>query len=159
MKTLLGWLILFGLAALAGWGTARWRAEARVRGESVTKVSEDELPGIPARVLIGAPSGAAPIQREDPTPGYVPLVTFEEELRGADQAPSPPVTPAPASVQLTVRAGSTLSALCQEFYSGTDRPPLTRVVEAVARWNGLASPDDLRAGQALELPPLSSLFP
>ncbi len=159
MRTLLGWLILFGLAALAGWGTAHWRAQARTQGESVTKVSEDELPGVPARILIGAPSGAAPIQREAPTPADLPLVNFEEELRGADQAPSPPVTPAPASVLLTVRPGSTLSGLCQEFYADTDRPPLTQLVEAVSRWNGLASPNDLRAGQVLELPPLSSLFP
>ena len=157
MRTLLGWLILFGLAALAGWGTARWRAEARAKGESATKVSDDELPGVPARVLIGAPSGAAPIQRDEPAVRDALTVGLEEELREPDQAPPFPITPAP--VRLSVRPGSTLSGLCQEFYSDTDRPPLTQVVEAVARWNGLASPNDLRAGQVLELPPISSLFP
>jgi len=39
------------------------------------------------------------------------------------------------------------------------RPPLSKVVDAVAMWNGLANPNDLRAGEVLELPPLSSLFP
>ena len=159
MRTLLGWLFLFGLAALAGLGTARWRAEARARGEAVTQVSGEERPGIPARVLIGAPSGAAPIQHEGPIPLGARQRAYEEELREVELAPAPPTTAAPAPVMLTVRPGSTLSGLCQEFYSDTERPPLTQVVEAVARWNGLASPNDLRAGQVLELPPLSSLFP
>jgi hypothetical protein len=49
--------------------------------------------------------------------------------------------------------------MCQELYTQEDRPPLTEVVEAVARWNQLKSPDSLVIGQGLELPPLELLFP
>ena len=159
MRTLLGWLLLFGLAASAGWGFSRWRAAAETRAESLTGVSVDEeRPGIPARVLLGGPSGAAPIQLEGSAPlDDAPLRPLQAPLP-VEPAPSPlPVSP--AIVELTVRPGSTLSTLCQEFYTEPDRPPLNDVVAAVARWNDLASPNDLRAGQVLELPPLASLFP
>ena len=149
MRTLLGWLILFGLAALMGLGTARWRAEARARGESLTQVREDEMPGVPARVLIGQHSGAAPLRTEEVVrPNARPAVHEE-----------PVPVPTPAPLKVTVRPGSTLSKLCQDYYVEVGRPPLSEVVNAVAMWNGLASPNDLRAGQVLELPPLSSLFP
>ena len=150
MRTLLGWLLLFGMAALAGWGTARWRAEAKARGEFVTKTREDERPGIPARVLIGQHSGAAPLYTDEFEHPKAATVLREE--------PAAPTAPTPAALEVTVRPGSTLSKLCQDYYVEADRPPLSKVVEAVARWNGLSSPDDLRAGQILELPPLSSLF-
>lgn len=75
-------------------------------------------------------------------------------------APEPAVAqPAPKIFKLEVRAGSTLSGMCQDLYTQEDRPPLAEVVEAVARWNGLKSPDSLVIGQGLELPPLELLFP
>jgi LysM repeat protein len=147
VRTLLGWLLLFGLAALAGLGTARWRADARTRGESLTKVQDDEKPGVPARVLIGQYSGAAPLRVEEVVSPIAPVVLHEESA------------PPPAPLMVTVHPGSTLSKLCQEYYVEVGRPPLSKVVDAVALWNGLANPNDLRAGQVLELPPLSSLFP
>ena len=149
MRALLGWLILFGLAALAGWGTARWRAYARAQGESLTQVQEDEKPGVPARVLIGQHSGAAPLRTEEVERPKAPAIFHDE--------PAPP--PAPAPLVVTVRPGSTLSKLCQEYYVDASRPPLSEVVDAVAAWNDLANPNDLRAGQLLELPQLSRLFP
>jgi hypothetical protein len=149
VRALLGWLLLFGLAALAGLGTARWRAEARTRGESLTQEQDDEKPGVPARVLFGQHSGAAALRAEEVVPPIAPPVLHEESA-------SPP---APAPLKLTVHPGSTLSKLCQEYYVEDGRPPLSKVVDAVALWNGLASPNDLRAGQVLELPSLLSLFP
>jgi len=156
VRILLGWLLLFGLAASAGWGVSRWRAAAGARGESLTRVSEQEgLPGVPAKILVGGPSGAEPVQVREPV-----LAEPVASPPRSEPAPSPaPVAPAPQIVELTVRPGSNLSTLCQEFYSAPDRPPLSDVITAVARWNDLASPNDLRAGQVLELPPLSSLFP
>ena len=149
MRALLGWLLLFGLAALAGLGTARWRAEARTRGDSLTQAQDDEKPGVPARVLFGQYSGAAPVRAEEVVPPVTPPLLHEES--------APP--PAPAPLKVPVHPGSTLSKLCQEYYVEVDRPPLSEVVDAVAKWNGLTSPNDLRAGEVLELPPLSSLFP
>ena len=110
-------------------------------------MQDDEKPGVPARVLIGQYSGAAPLRVEEVVSSIAPVVLHEESA------------PPPAPLTVTVHPGSTLSKLCQEYYVEVGRPPLSKVVDAVALWNGLANPNDLRAGQVLELPPLSSLFP
>ena len=157
MRVLLGWLLLFGLAALAGLGTAYWRAHARERGDSATRVQGEEAFGVPARILIGKHSGADQVRTEGTSAPDATLFVGEESEPLVNEVPAPP--PLPTPFKMTVRPGSTLSKICQDFYVEAGRPPLTAVVEAVALWNGLSSPDDLRAGQSLELPPLASLFP
>jgi hypothetical protein len=60
---------------------------------------------------------------------------------------------------LTIRPGQSLSKICQDFYKSPGRPRLKEVVDAVARWNDLPTPDALRVDQVLELPALEVLFP
>jgi len=155
VRVLLGWLFLFGLAAFAGWGTARWRTHAQERADSVTRVPEPEAPGLRAVVVIGAPNGAGPTSvSQGPgitPPGEIGFIVPEPLI---DLTP-----PQPTTWKFTVQPGNTLSKICLEFYDAPGRPPLSQVVEAVAEWNGLENPDDLRVGQDLELPSLEELWP
>ena len=155
MRVLFGWLLLFGLVAAAAWGTARWRMRARERSHALTVERAPDAPGSPARVLIGAPSGAEPLGGTQP-PRSVPRRIFEEHTPTPERSPT---QPAPKIFEYMVRPGSTLSKICQDFYTQSERPPLSEVVDMVADWNELASPDDLSVGQTLQLPPLEQLFP
>jgi hypothetical protein len=100
----------------------------------------------PARAP-GSPAGAAPAKTPPPA---------------APQAPSPS-TPAPSQLQpqggdssaWLVEPGQSLSGICSTRY-GTAR---AEVVDAVARHNGLSSPDLVRQGQRLDLPPIERLLP
>jgi hypothetical protein len=160
VRVLLGWLFLFGLAAFAGWGTANWRAHARERGDAITRVQKPEAPGIPATVLIGGPSTTGTTNPTASSPRQPAPASTEPNRPLAPKAQEPRPNPRPpAPFELKVRPGSSLSRICQDFYDEPNRPPLTQVVEAVARWNHLASPNDLRAGELLELPTLELLFP
>ena len=154
MRVLFGWLLLFGLVALMAWITAEKRARDRVRSTQITAESAPDASGVPARVLIGVPSGAEPwgaSRRKVGRAEHRFVVT-------TPPAEPPSAQPAPKIFKLEVRAGSTLSAMCQELYKQEDRPPLAELVEAVARWNQLSSPDSLKVGQSLELPSLELLF-
>jgi len=155
VRVLFGWLLLFGLVAAAAWATALWRVRARERSHALTVELAPDAPGSPARVLIGAPSGAEPLGGPQP-PRSVPSRIFEDHAPIPERSTPPP---APKIFELEVRGGSTLSKICQDFYTQSDRPPLSEVVDKVAGWNELASPDDLRVGQTLQLPPLEQLFP
>ena len=151
MRVLLGWLMLCGFVAALAWVSAE-----KQKG-SAEQVSDESpgAPGLPARIVIGIPSGAEPLGV-----GLKRLGRAERREVVVTPAPTPPVAqPAPKIFKLEVRAGSTLSTMCQELYTQEDRPPLAEVVEAVARWNQLKSPDSLVIGQGLELPPLELLFP
>ena len=59
--------------------------------------------------------------------------------------PDPEYAP---DIAYEVQPRDTLGVICLEHY-GTSKPKL---VEAVARYNGLASPDSIRAGRVLLLP-------
>ncbi len=56
--------------------------------------------------------------------------------------------------ELLVTEGQTLSAIAAAHYGSA----ATDLVAALARYNALASPGELRVGQRLELPPLDLLF-
>lgn len=56
--------------------------------------------------------------------------------------------------QLTVQRGQQLGELCRKHYGSGRR----ELVDAVARYNHMASPDQLREGQQLLFPPLDALI-
>lgn len=162
MRALLGWLLLLTLCALAGYLQRRWsrsiRADRReLESAPVTLQEREESWG---EITIGRPSGAEPIDLE----GLIPPPDREEEESGqglksggtpAGDELSPPLGYRPADFLYTVPEGRVLSKICEDFY-GTSRPPLPA---RVAEYNGLASPDALRAGRELRLPPKEVLFP
>jgi len=155
VRVLFGWLLLFGLVAAMAWITAEKRMGARERSAQVTAERAPDAPGVPARVLIGSPSGAEPLGASRTRVGIA-------EHRNVAATPPPeqtPLQPAPKIFKLQVRPGSALSTMCQEFYKQEERPPLTEIVKAIARWNQLSNPDSLQVGQSLEFPPLEVLFP
>lgn len=164
MRALLGLLLLllaFAAAALwQGGRLERLRARAGPPRGTTSEVPDDGR----VHLVLGRPSGAPPLlatsgagdedQGLDP-----PLVTTGRSGKkiSPERAGRPPDAPAavtsPQVFELRVRPGQTLSVICEEFY-GTSRGG---IVDRVAHWNGLTSPDRLRAGSVLELPPWESL--
>jgi nucleoid-associated protein YgaU len=106
-------------------------------------------------VIVGRPSGAAPVaderprRREDDT---VPAAPIAEEVGTPGRAAALPEG-APREFQLVVQSGQSLSTICKAHY-GSGRIALVR---ALAKYNGLADANHLRAGQSLQLPPLEKL--
>ena len=172
MRILLGWLLLLSLAALAGLIQARWTdgvreerdALMRSRGARTSAAEEDD--GW-SQVVIGRPSGEDPFDMEWPPvdEGEVPGPEWTDEPQpyadwvdpGDDPArvlpPPPDPEPAPQVWQVTIQSGMVLSRLCAKAY-GRGTPS---IVEAVARYNELEDPDDLRVGDVVLLPPYGML--
>lgn len=130
---------------------------------------EGPLPGpLPgpswARVRAGASSGA---ERIEPWPTAPAAAAQPPEAEGDGEAPLEDLEelPAPAETgagdsapkvtRRRVEAGLTLSEILHQHY-GRQGPKLA---SAVARYNGLTSPDKVRAGSELELPSLEVLAP
>jgi nucleoid-associated protein YgaU len=57
-------------------------------------------------------------------------------------------------LKIVVTSGDSLSSLCQSHY-GTSR---LEVVQALALYNKLKDPNQLREGQSLSLPPIDRLL-
>jgi nucleoid-associated protein YgaU len=133
----------FGLAAL--W-QSRHQAELRRRREVAAQVAHGHASETPAglvpagvaRLTLGAPSGAAPLERPSPA-----LVADAGEFE-------PPPLP---DFTLTVQAGQTLSEISRQHYGSSD----AALVLALAAYNGLDHPDQLAAGDRLLLPELQKL--
>jgi nucleoid-associated protein YgaU len=135
------WLV--ALLLLAGFALAL--VLLRRSQESTPQPAVPELPPDWGAVVLGAPSGAEP---------YAPAAQPAAPTPAPPPAPAPAPTPATAhEFELTVSPGQSLSSICKEHY-GTASVAL---VEALARVNGLKSPDALRSGQKLRLPPLETL--
>ena len=126
-------LLLAAAAVLAGLALAISLA----RRPEAPPAPAAELPPGWGSVVLGAPSEALP-----PPPQPAP-----------PSQPEPQPVPAAAEQELVVEPGQSLSMLCKAHY-GTASVAL---VEALARFNALSSPDALRAGQTLRLPPLETL--
>jgi nucleoid-associated protein YgaU len=156
MRVALWVAVLLAAFALAWVVQARWRQGVQSANDAAfghAAAGSSELPEGLARAVIGAPSGADPVERRAapaPTPPP-PSGTDAEPAAGAPAGEPPPREP-PAR-RHRVRAGETLSQICQGVY-GTAR---AEVVQALARANGLTHPDQLRAGDELVLPPRSAL--
>ncbi len=168
MRLLAGFVLLlalFGAAAL--WqsrtlaGMREQRALEQLRDDGVSdRVAAADLPAGWGLVVVGRPSGAEPVAAGPQTlPDAAPA--------DADAASAPPTFEGPADAEawiaeraaalpdfeLEVRAGQTLSQIALDHYGrcGED------LVDRLARYNGLASPDALRAGDAILLPELERL--
>ncbi|MFT4648865.1 MAG: hypothetical protein ACI87O_001924 [Planctomycetota bacterium] len=104
-----------------------------------------------ANLVLGRPSGAdplpAPVQLN---PGPAPLILDQEQQPWPE--PEPDIEP---DIQYVVQPGDVLGTICVGRYS-TARD---RVLKAVAQYNDLQDPDNLKQGQVLALPALEVLFP
>lgn len=148
-------LLLVGLMAAAGLWQQRWTHAARQQRDLLLgRTRLEPSPPPSARLVLGRPSRQAPF---DVPLGLPPALPDALALRGVPgvESPAPPdpaweYAPQPWEpvFEVEIRPGQVLSVLCSEFY-GTSRPP---VVRRVAEWNGLTNPDQLRAGQRIELP-------
>jgi hypothetical protein len=163
-----GWLLLFGVCALAWTWQVRWSDGVRAARESLrsTPAGLHEREASWGRITVGRPSGSEPLVDfppaevpEDPAPRPAtgggapsPFLTPREETPGVAEPPAPPVW---EDAEYVVPRGAVLSRICQDYY-GSGRPPIP---ERVAQYNGLDSPDDLREGQVLRLPEWEALFP
>lgn len=147
MRALLWISVLLATFVLAWMIQDRWAAERREERDAAYARPSDggsDLPEGFTRVVVGEPSGAAPVV--PPTPPVPRPGTASPRDTGG----------AAANDRLrhhVVKPGDSLSKICAAFY-GTARKD---VVDAVARANGLSKPEALRAGQQLVLPPLQEL--
>jgi len=114
---------------------------SRVAAGIVVETPSGALPAGKGVVIIGRPSGADPI----PLP-QAPVVLPEE---GVPPEPESEL----ADFVMEVRSGQTLSGIAHAVY-GTAPSGLVR---RLAEYNGLANPNQLRAGQRLSLPPRERL--
>lgn len=174
MRVLLGWLLLFSAFAAAAFYQSQWsEGLRRVREEramvGTARTSASLAPTGRARLQLGRPSGAAPIEVARPArrlpPGAtdtsgvaastVPALALSSAPELAADWPEGEAPPSwtPPVYEMRVPAGTVLSKICQDFY-GSGRPPIP---QRVAEYNGLRSADHLRAGDRLKLPPLTLL--
>jgi nucleoid-associated protein YgaU len=172
VRLLFGILILLTLFSAAALWQRSWTKEARSSREPFP--SSVQEPGSAAnadgwsRVVLGRPSGGAPYEVPPASVDEGPAKTphgdraagpIDDKQLGSQPAVAPSSAPNPTPVQpakdavLTVQAGQTLSEICRDRY-GTARLEL---VLALARYNRMAGPDELREGQEILLPALESL--
>lgn len=163
MRLLLGALILLTLFSAAALWQRSWTKEARSSREPFPSSPQERTPAVPgdgwSRVLLGRPSGGEPhVERTDAASGGPPRGTHEESheslrdrrhdlAQGTESSSTDPRAPE-EDVVVTVQAGQTLSEICRDRY-GSARLEL---VLAVARYNHLARPDEIREGQRILLP-------
>ncbi|MBK7643416.1 MAG: LysM peptidoglycan-binding domain-containing protein [Planctomycetes bacterium] len=104
-------------------------------------------------VVLGAPSGAEIPVPEATPPAAVAQAPAAPSAPGVQPQVPPPTAPAAREFELVVSPGQSLSVICKEHY-GT---AAVKLVEALARFNGLPSADALRSGVKLRLPPIEDL--
>lgn len=150
MRALIGLLLLVGIFLIAtGLHGSRTR-RAREARELQHGLAGDPASSEWSMLVLGTGSGAEPI------PGAEPLsdsqapdepVWYQPPPQGA--APASPSTPRYSpDYRYIVQKGDVLGRICRQHY-GTARMQL---VEAVARYNGLETPDAVRIGDAILLP-------
>lgn len=145
MRVLLGLAVLLSLFAMAASWQGRW-----TDGLRRARDTEHGAPGQAAvsgagwtTLVVGLPSGADPVA---PTEIDEPA---EERIPPEPDGPVGFV----GDFEYVVRSGDVLGRICNAHYSTSAR----EVVAAVAAYNGLASPDQIRVGQVLSLPDQSRL--
>jgi nucleoid-associated protein YgaU len=162
--------------ALATRWQDRWTEE--LRSERDRKLARQELPSddrapVLGQVVVGLQSGAPAFDAADrarPAPDESGGSTKQSETSAltnpaeVQSRPTHPIESAPPGqsaqesvgrvFQLTVQRGQQLGDLCRKHYGSGRR----ELIDAVARYNHMANPDQLREGQQLFLPPLESLI-
>ncbi len=137
----------FGLAAL--WQSRRVEAmrsdreaAARVAAGELAETGSGLVPAGSAVVLVGAPSGATPLERS------------ASEAEGLDVSDAGSFEhPDLPDFELEVRSGQSLSSIARAHY-GESSAALAR---ALALYNGLDDPDRLRIGDRILLPRIEKL--
>jgi hypothetical protein len=147
MRIVLGVLVLIGLFLGAAWLRHSFTTEARSASERAWGSGELKLAPIEegwGRAIVGVQSGVAPAAAEEvrPTPPAA-----------APLAPKTEPKPKPAQATHVVQPGENLGRICAQVYGTSDK----RLVEAVAKANGLTSPNAIRVGQTLVLPDRAQL--
>ncbi|MCE9592781.1 MAG: LysM peptidoglycan-binding domain-containing protein [Planctomycetes bacterium] len=100
-------------------------------------------------VLIGRPAGDAGLTPADGSNAPAGGPSGRNDGGGEAQVPvAPPIANEPADIEYVVGPGMSLSKIAAAQY-GTSNKAL---VDALARYNGLASADALQAGVTLKLP-------
>ena len=112
---------------------------SRVAAGVVVETPSGALPAGKGVVIIGRPSGADPIPMPD-------------EMLPQEGTPPQPESEL-ADFVMEVRSGQTLSGIAHAFYHTAP----SGLVRRLAEYNGLANPNQLRAGQRLSLPPRERL--
>ena len=187
MRALIGLLILGCLFVMAAsWQsrtTAALQSSRSLRYAAPANAAEGDTAGW-SRLIFGRPSGAEPLPIPEQTllaepawpgtgsPGPSPPEDSEAQSEdpGAEVADADPgeagirpisfestVAPRYArDFEYVVRANDSLGVICQKHYA---ERPLIKLVEAVALYNDLKSPDSIRAGDTILLPDAAVLFP
>lgn len=181
MRALIGLLILGALFVMAASWQNRTTAELQSRRTLRYAAPADAAETDSAdwsRLVLGRPSGSEPLPLPSPAPettsGYLDAAGYEADSApgneaGAGQPSSaPPGGMARTSMEATVaprfardfeyivRPNDSLGVICQKHY---EERPLIKLVEAVALYNDLKSPDAIRAGDTILLPDAAVLFP
>ena len=171
MRIILGVLFLLALFLAAATLRQRFTSSARSASERAWGESETVLAPVEqgwGHALVGAQSGVAPASADE-APTMKPKVEAQQapapaarqpqqQEQPTAKAPAPaPAKPAPAAAdgaaKHVVAAGESLGRICAAHYGTSER----KLVEAVAKANGLASPDAIKVGQTLTLPDRSRL--
>jgi hypothetical protein len=148
LRIVLGVLVLIGLFLGAAWLRHSFTTEARSASERAWGSGELKLAPIEegwGRAIVGVQSGVAPAAAEEvrPTP---PAAAPKTEPKTEPEAK-------PAQATHVVQPGENLGRICAQVYGTSDK----RLVEAVAKANGLTSPNAIRVGQTLVLPDRAQL--
>jgi hypothetical protein len=139
MRALLGLFVLGGIFVLAATWQDRRTAELRENRTHRFGIPVDgvEAEGEWAQLVLGRPSGAeplAPLEAQD-----TPLEPHENEWEPPAYQPD---------YRYVVLKNDVLGIICQRHYDSARK----ELVDAIAAYNDLASPDDIREGDVLMLP-------
>lgn len=183
MRALIGLLVLGCLFVMAAsWQnrtTADLKSRRSLRYAAPADAADTNTAGW-SRLILGRPSGAEPLPIPEPVPGEgrpgLPGgASYGGGAPGSGQSTvrggTPEVSPStlrPVGVDATVapryardfeyvvRNNDSLGVICQKHY---DERPLHKLVEAVALYNDLKSPNAIRVGDTILLPDAAVLFP
>jgi nucleoid-associated protein YgaU len=168
VRLLVGVLILLALFSAAALWQRSWKDEARSSRDSFSNSRQEASSANSgdgwSRVVLGRPSGGEPYaaKAEETSPGSTSAIRESPADPAREGGPGPAQgTKSPAAAPpapeldpvVTVKAGQTLSEICHEHY-GSARQEL---VLAVARYNQLTGPDEIREGQRILLPALERI--